>query len=191
MSGESEPSNETLMEIGRLCAAWSYLEARSEATLWGIVGADERLGPLITWRLDLPNRWSMILNYAPKKHDVETVEILRLINKDLTPVTRDRNIIVHGLVHAIAMVPVRPPYGTPLPPPHEFARIPCWTVFRGAQAGKNFAISSMAVSIVRENIQKIGTRVTSFNVQHGYTKVSQHEGQIENDWPKQIEESHQ
>jgi hypothetical protein len=38
-----EPSDTTHAEIGRLCMAWAVLEARSEATLRGILGADRKL----------------------------------------------------------------------------------------------------------------------------------------------------
>src|ERR1700730_5237407 len=99
-----EPSIETFEEIGRVCAAWDYLESVTEATVWGIIDADERLGPVITARLDLRGRWQMILEHAPKKLDAGKCEVLRKINKDLTPVMRDRNIIVHGLIHASIVV---------------------------------------------------------------------------------------
>jgi hypothetical protein len=51
-----EPSAETKQEIGQLCMAWSFLEAMSEKTLWGIIDADEKFGPLITWRLDVRSK---------------------------------------------------------------------------------------------------------------------------------------
>jgi hypothetical protein len=70
--------------------------------------------------------------------------------------------------------------------PHAFARIPCWTVFRGAEAGKNFEISTEAVITVRDNIVKIGNRVTDFNNRYGYTKSSPHTDHLESGWPKPI-----
>src|SRR3954451_7224689 len=88
-----EPSLDTFAEVGKLCVAWAYLEARTEATLWGILDVDERLGPLITPRLDLRGRWEMLLGQAPQRHTRDQIEILRRINKDLTPIMRDRNVI--------------------------------------------------------------------------------------------------
>lgn len=166
-----EPSPATNDEIGRLCMAWAVLEARTEATLWGILGADQRLGPVITWRLDLRGRWQMVLEHAPKKHTNDEVKELRSINSALIPVMRDRNIIVHGLVHALAIVdgPTAPAGYTFAQPP-RFERIPCWTVFRGSEAGKSFPVSAGAVHIVRNNIDRIADRVVTFNNRNGYAQ---------------------
>src|SRR5262249_50804280 len=135
-----EPTPKTMEEIGRLCGAWSYLEVLTEQTLWGILDADEKLGPVITWRLDMRSRWQLILEHAPKKHDSKDIDELRAINKDLATVTRDRNIIAHGLVHAAMNFPgERPEPGVVdhLLKDADVMRVPCWTVFRGAEAGKN------------------------------------------------------
>ena len=176
-------------EIGRLCAAWSHLEHETEVTLWGILGADDKLGPFITWRLDMRSRWQMILENAPKKHNEDDLKELRGINKDLTPAARDRNIIVHGLVHALLQLP---PGGIPRGVPitnieqHAMLRVPCWTVFRGAEAGKNFPVSTTAVEIVRTNLQKLGQRVTAFNIRHNYDQPPRTDPTIEKDWPKPL-----
>lgn len=180
-----EPSPETFEAAGRLCMAWSYLESQSESTLWGIVGADQQLGPLITWRLDLRNRWQMILEHASRKHDQIAVQQLRTINKDLVSVTRDRNIIVHGVAHATIVNKQNLTYGEIIGSAGDdlpFVKIPCWTVFRGAEAGKSFPISTKAVEIVRTNIVKMGERVVGFNKLHNYTESSV-TGKIEDDWP--------
>ncbi len=187
-----EPSNETFAEIGELCAAWAYLEAVTEATLWGILDADEKLGPLISARLDLRGRWMMILRHAPKKHTNTEIELLRDTNKDLTPVIRDRNIIVHGLVNAVMAFPAHmpPTLGTDVITKDfadpTFSRIPCWTIFRGADAGKSFPVSKAAAEIVRNNIVKITTRVENFNEQHSYRKFTLPAKQVETGWPVQI-----
>jgi hypothetical protein len=94
-----EASPAIFQEVGRLCSAWSFLEKRTENMLWGILDADERLGPIITWRLDLRGRWQLILKHAHKKHGADQIKELRNMNKDIVVVTRDRNIIVHGLIH--------------------------------------------------------------------------------------------
>lgn len=56
-----EPSPQTFEEIGRLCVAWSYLEHVTEQTIWGVLELDDKLGPLITTRLDMRGRWDLIL----------------------------------------------------------------------------------------------------------------------------------
>jgi len=193
MADAPEPTDATTIEMGRLCMAWSVLEGRTEATLWGILGADEKLGPIITWRLDLRGRWQLVLEHAPTRHNREEVEELRSINKSLTPVMRDRNIIIHGLVHAIMEIlgDRRPASGEVIPGglagPHTFARKPCWTVYRGSEAGKNFPISRDAVEIVRENVLKITDRVVAFNNAHNYKTTFRPRDTIEVDWPKRIE----
>ena len=143
--------------MGGLCLAWSVLEARTEATLWGILGADNKLGPVITWRLDIRGRWQMILEYAPNKHNKEDINELKTINSILTPIMRDRNIIIHGLVHSTMKItgPTTPKSGSRIAEPYVFVQPPCWTVFRGKEAGKNFPVSAQAVEIVCANILKI------------------------------------
>jgi hypothetical protein len=186
-----EPTPETFMEMGQLCSSWSYLEAVTEEVLWGILDADQRLGPLITWRLDMRSRWQLILEHAPKKHGAKEMEELRSINKHLRTVTRDRNIIVHGLVHAtLNLREPRPPRGQPaghLMIPENLMRIPCWTVFRGAEAGKNFPISTKAAKTVKENIGALARRVENFNARHGYPAGTPTNETIEADWPKPLE----
>lgn len=184
-----EPSPETKREIGTLCMAWAYLESVTETTLWGIVDATEKLGRLITWRLDMRSRWQMIIEYAPEKHDANAIAELKAINKALVPITRDRNIVVHGLVHAHVVKPPDAKYGDNFGPGHDldYVRKPCWTVFRGADAGKNFPMSGGAVEIVRQNIQSLGRRVTTFNLRHGYTLRTEHVAPIEQNWPTPLE----
>lgn len=72
-----EPSPETFKEIGVLCVAWSSLEKCAEATIWGLLVADEKLGTVITGRLDLRARFELILQHAPKKHSPADVQELR------------------------------------------------------------------------------------------------------------------
>jgi hypothetical protein len=186
-----EPTPETLIAIGKVCGAWSYLEAVTEQALWGILDAEEKLGPIISWRLDMRSRWQLILDHAPKKHDTEEMKELRAINKDLATITRDRNIIAHGLVHAALIFEgPRPPPGTHIDHPitdANLARVPCWTIFRGVEAGKNFPISTKAVEIVQENIQALARRVANFNQRHSYQKSSTPKETVEAEWPKPLE----
>lgn len=156
-----EPSPETFEEVGRLCAAWSYLELVTEQSIWGVLEVADKLGPVITSRLDMRGRWQLLLEWAPRKHEHRDLDELRSINVDMAAVGTDRNIIVHGIIHAsMALHEKPPPYtilgaaGATMP----FHRPPCWTVARGPNAGKNFPISKKAVETVRLNIQKVGKR---------------------------------
>jgi len=187
-----EPSRETFQEIGRLCSAWAALELHTEKTVWGIIGADDKLGPTITWRLDLRARWELILSHASRKHTEADIQELKAINKWLVTITRDRNIIVHGLIQALAAG--RPDdegkygdtvgeVGEPLP----FVRPPCWVIYRGAEAGKNFPVSTNAVVVVRTNIDKASDRLLRFNRRVGYTVSSTWGLEVEASWPKPIE----
>lgn len=185
-----EPLARTYREIGKLCAAWSHLEHRTEATLWGILGLDASLGPLISWKQDLRGRWQLIIDHASKKHDEKDVASLRSINKDIITAIRDRNIIIHGLVHARMALPSDLPRGSSIPggncPIYPMTSLPCWTVFRGEEKGKSFPISTEAVKIVVSNINKIGERLNVFNVTHNYHEASNPSTMIEQNWPKQL-----
>jgi hypothetical protein len=161
-----EPSPETFKEIGALCASWSCLEKYAEATIWGLLEADQRLGTVITRRLDLRARFELILQHAPRKHLPADVQERRNINKLLVIATRDRNIIIHGLINARIVTNAPVVHGATVPGglegPHNFSKIPCWTIFKGADAGKSFPISSQAVETQRFNqaiestIQRLG-----------------------------------
>jgi hypothetical protein len=187
---EREPTAKTMEEIGRLCGAWSYLELVTEVTLWGILEVDAKIGPVITYRLDMRGRWSLLMEWAPRKHATADLQELSNINTDVTTVNTDRNIIVHGIVHALAKTNLgaNPPPYTVLDAENitEFERVPCWTVSRGSAAGKNFPLSSGAVETVRLNIQKVGRRVATFNARFGYVKTVTPMPGIEVGWPKPL-----
>src|SRR5215218_6745857 len=106
----------------------------------------------------------MILEYAPRKHDDNAKAILRGINKDIVPIARDRNIIVHGVVHSQALLPGGAAFGDKLGRTEEvpLTRLVCWTIYKGAEAGKNFPVSSKAVKTVRKNVQQVGHRIVAF-----------------------------
>jgi len=128
--------------VGKLCVGWSYLEAETEMLIWGIADADQTTGPNLTWHLNLQDRWKLILQRAHEKHGESDLPRLRKLKEKIDVLVRDRNIIVHGLVHgkiSIPNVPTESPT-TVLPP--------VWTIFRGPDAGKNFPISESAVKIV-------------------------------------------
>jgi hypothetical protein len=135
-------------------------------------------------------RWQLILEYAPTKHDKTSVQMLRDINKDVALIAHDRNIV--GLVHATIETTERNvKLGTfvkvgKVGDPMKFGRPPCWTIFRGADAGKNFPISAKAVEIIRLNVQSVAERVVAFNQSHGYIKTAEPRDQIETEWPKPL-----
>jgi hypothetical protein len=187
-----EPSLETLAEIGRLCSAWSFLEAVTEHTLWGILKADERWGKIVSDRLDLQGFWQQILKYAPEAVSSTDLAELKSINKDVVTVTHDRNIIAHGRVHTMVRLPPgsQSPIYTVLGPvgaSYDFIRIPCWTIFKGASAGKNFPISTKAVEIVRCNVQKVADRVKDFNRRFGHFKGRLPGEDIVTAWPTPLQ----
>ncbi len=183
----SEPSEATYIEIGRLCSAWSFLEAVAETTLWGLLNVEERLGKIFTWQLDLRKRWEMILEHAPAKVDAVALDELRALNRLITIASRDRNIVVHGIVHAQAAIDIssaRTNIQVPAGADITWIRVPCWTVFKGADKGKNFPISTDAVRVVRTNVQKIAHRLRAFNAQHHFSDNFTANKEIETGWPK-------
>jgi hypothetical protein len=113
------------------------------------------------------------------------------MNKDIINVSRDRNIIVHGLIHGEAIIPgPRPEHGTAIPggtiPSFPFSRPPCWTIFKGDDKGKSFPVSFEAVRIVHSNIDILAERLRQFNKTHGYQTVSTISGGVEANWPKPL-----
>lgn len=187
---ETEPSASTFEQVGRLCAAWSYLETVTEQTVWGIIGIDSKVGRFITWRLDLRGRWQLILDEATNKHTADDQKFLRNINKRVGIVTRDRNIIVHGVIRALVPLDPAAKQGEVAAktgdPSLSFSLVPCWTVFRGAEAGKNFPISNNAVEMVLLNVQKTAKEIVDFNVRHKYSAINFPALTVEASWPKSL-----
>ncbi len=185
-----EPTISTFKEIGRLCVGWSFLESMTEATLWGILDLDNRLGPLISWKQDMRGRWALIVEYAPTKHDETAIATLRQINKDIQQVNADRNIVVHGLVHSTVTVPLDWEHGKAVPGGLQssvpFDMPPCWTIFRGEGKGRNYPISSSAVKIITENIHNIVVRLAEFNKTHNYIDRSTLNADIVASWPTRL-----
>jgi hypothetical protein len=186
MADDPEPSAGTMEEMGRLCGAWSFLELQTEMAIWGILGVADKLGPVITSRLDMRGRWQLLLEWAPRKHKPKELEELRLLNSDVTNVNVDRNIIVHGLVHAVGRRKDGGVIHGVDPKDIEYDREPCWTISRGPQAGKNFPVSKKAVEIVRVNIQTVGHKLRKFNARFGYTHKVTPMPEVEKGWPKPI-----
>lgn len=183
-----EPSPETFREVGRLCAAWAFLESLSEITLWGILKIDQDLGQTFTWRLGMRERWQMIVREAKRRLPQQDHEELNEIKKMLVSPMRQRNIVIHGVINATAAFQDQsPPHGTNIPADSiKFARHPCWTIFIGEDAGKNFKMSTQAVLMIIENIHKITNRVVAFNNSHSYTTRTKFHETLEEGWPVQL-----
>jgi hypothetical protein len=186
-----EPRSSTFREIGRLCSAWAALEMETEATLWGILSLQPSIGPHISWRRDLKSRWLLIVDAADQRHCTNDATFLRKMKKDIIIVSRDRNVIVHGLIHGEVIIPgPRREHGEVIPggsiPSVPFSKQPCWTIFKGEDKGKSFPVSVDAVRIVHSNIGVLAERLRQFNKTHGYKIVSTISGGVEANWPKPL-----
>jgi len=113
-------------EVGRLCAAWAYLEMRIEQKIWSTLSITEEIGAYITQSLDARRRWEMLIEVLKSKNAPE-YEIFKEKNKIMRDLIRDRNLIVHGLVawsyeaeQAVWIVPKGAYAGTPTPATKEF-----------------------------------------------------------------------
>jgi hypothetical protein len=174
MIAPSEPTDATKAEIGSLCGAWAFLEHVTEQAIWGILKLDRQIGAHVTWRLDMKMRWELLLKVAAD-HLPGEIAFLRKTNKRVTTCTRDRNIIVHGVIHGLLEG------GDPSKP------VAFWTVFRGADAGKRFQVSTEAVSIVRENLRILGMEMLVFNHRNRFpAHDSITGGTAEDHWPKRF-----
>ena len=176
------PIPEEIFEAtGKLCAAWSYLEFATEKTIWGTLGVLEQAGREYTWPLDLRQRWKLIIKEAPVKHTNADQQFLASINNKIDILCRDRNIIVHGLIHAVVKDPSTQEGvvtgGT-------FDRQPAWSIFRGINGGKSYPMSLRAIEVVRDNIGKTTKLVAEFNERHHYTEKTTPSDLLEKDWPK-------
>lgn len=191
-----EPSPHTLTAVGILCVTYASLEHTAEATIWGLLDVNQRLGPILTHSLDLRNRLQRIVEYAEGKHSAEDIELLKQINKQSISVVRDRNIIVHGIIHQNLTTQLPSQIGDMMvigvASGKAFAagfgdtavnRPPCWTIFKGESKGKSFPVSVAAVNIVVQNIMKLQTALLIFNRKHGYTLSSTFSDDVEQNWP--------
>jgi hypothetical protein len=185
-----EPSPKTHEEVGRLCAAWAYLETVSEHTLWGVLETDQRWGEIISARLDLQSFWKLILEQAESKLEPDDFRELREINKSIIVVSRHRNIIVHGRIHASVTLGEQP-----LPAYHslgpdagggEVLRVPCWTIFKGPDARRSFPISTEAAEVVRTNVQILARKVEDFNKRYGHFEGRMPDPVVVTDWPPSL-----
>ena len=184
-----EPSLATLREIGRLCIAWSYFERVSEIALRTVLRDDDQWNELIESDLDIRRMWERIVSEAERKLPKGEIVELRLIVGDLATVKRDRNIIVHGVVGAILEMPndETPPVFAAVPASaYKASRVPCWTINKGTVGGKNFPISTEAVTIVLDNIIQLSRQTEAFNTRLGCVKGRGATENIETGWPTSL-----
>jgi len=171
---------EIYQAIGQLCSGWSSLEYVTEHLTRGILQGDNTTTPEETWRLSLRDRWKLILKEAPKKHNGNDLQTLETINERIPILVKDRNIIIHGLIH---MWISNPQIIDGKVVSGIVERVPAVTIFRGSEAGKNFPISEQAVRIVYANVLKVNNEIYAFNKDHGYTKGTIPSDELEQNWP--------
>ena len=126
------PPRSLFEQTGRLCAAWAYLEYMIEEKIWHLLGIDETLGEYITYPLDGRGRWSLMMALLKEK-DQDEHDRLKPLTQRMEIVTRDRNLIVHGLIGV-----------------SENGLT--WTVYRGAYKAKPQPASQEFVEKTREEI---------------------------------------
>lgn len=162
----------------------------SEKTLWGILGLNHKLAEAFLWRMQLSSKWQAIKREAKKTMPEQDHLTLKALGTAVDACARDRNIVVHGVVHAMAKYEGDPPptgaiMGT-AERPVEFIVQPCWTIFMGEDAGKNFLICPESVEIIIGNVQRVAQRILEFNVAHSFTAGTPMRDTIEEGWPKPL-----
>lgn len=131
-----EIPDEFFEEIGRLCTAWAFLEYVIEREIHRRLNGSPETLDLITSKLDAKGRWELLCQITKGK-DADAHAALKAKTADMTSVTRDRNLIVHGLVKW------NPDDGM------------CWAVAKGAYAGKAQPASVDFVSGIRKAVQDL------------------------------------
>ncbi len=186
-----EPSEQTHIEVGRLCAAWAALEVETEVLIWGMLKIDQSVGEFLTWKLGIRERWQLVVKIAKRVLGKDDALILRKIQGQVESVANDRNVVVHGLVYAEMRHTVPGPRGTVVEkvamPGLQFITPPSWRVFMGPHANIRFPISTEAVRIIRENVQGLLDQVTKINNKQGFEKYSASPTEVAQDWPKKLE----
>lgn len=186
----AEPSPETNEQIGRVCTAFAALEMHTEVLILGMLRLNQDQARAFVWRMQLQQRWQLICRESKSLLQPDDQSSLRTLKKRVERVARDRNIVVHGLVTAFIVAPSTPPrFGAIIstvqaPPP--FQSPPCWTMFMGEDAGKNFPISTEAVRMIYSNIIELNEEVARFNEAHGYATPSFRSKIVERDWPLRL-----
>ncbi|MBZ0163116.1 MAG: hypothetical protein K8H74_10430 [Notoacmeibacter sp.] len=162
-----EPTMATRREVGTLCQAWSFLDLVSDILLYGLTNPSDEVISILSEKMEMRSKWENIFKLAKDKLSASDLAELKTIKKLIETVASDRNIIIHGEVSAdIAAFPAQA----------------FWTIWKGANAGKRFPISTEAARIVCENVQYVANSVVDLNKKLGFGTRKTH-GEVVKDWP--------
>lgn len=100
-------SPEQLEAVGRIAAAWSYLESVLEAAIWSLCVLEESRGRALTTHMNLKMRIESLQTLLHVLGDDESARELSRRRKRIEKLGQKRNEIVHGLW-------VRGEYGSPM-----------------------------------------------------------------------------
>jgi hypothetical protein len=128
--------------VGRLCAAWAFLEVVVATKVWQMIGLTEPMGRLVTDNLDLRRRWQLLIDVAELTGVVHLHQLYKSKTNALTDLTRDRNLIVHGAV-------------TLNPGDKTF----CWQIDRGAYAGRRIPAKAKTVIATKDAVNTFANEV--------------------------------
>jgi hypothetical protein len=191
MASESEPSNATYQKIGALCVAWAYLEMQTEKAMRGLLALTEPQTKMFVWGIKVTDRCARLKEAAKGKITGDELRDFNLLCTQISQTADERNVIVHGLVHAAVKRPSSIPNDGVLSahnklPEEIIAQVPCWTVFQGTGKGKNYPISTTAVETVLSKIQTLADRLRKFNTAHQFNYNPSVGDQIEANWPSPL-----
>jgi len=159
----------------------------SERTLCGVLRITPDISKALIWHLPLRQRWQVIVRESKSRLPVEKVELLRQLSKRIEKIARDRNIVVHGVIHAKISAVSKTKRGDKLPLRQaEYSRAPCWTIYIGEDAGKNFPISKLALQKIIANIQNVTNELEVFNSEHNFVIGTDPDDYVQTDWPKSL-----
>ncbi len=144
-------SDELMIEIGRLCCAWSFLEYEVERTIWGLLRIGIDVGQHITYKLDMRGRWELLAQIATEHLNPSYRNTLGKIKEKMGQLTADRNLYIHGLVVAKG-------------PEFNIMSI----VYRGKGAGKPVPIFAEKIAATRTAVQDAARKLAAFNDHKNY-----------------------
>lgn len=93
--GEIPP--EQLDWIGRVAAAWSYLEVSPDDLIWHLLDLDDEDGKIMTSRNDSNRKVQLIRSLAANHLSPTKFGELKRLPDTITALQEDRNFIVHGI----------------------------------------------------------------------------------------------
>lgn len=128
-------------EVGRLCAAWAFLEHSVEQEIWHLLGLREELGSVFTDNMDLQRRWDTLLKVSREQGSLLHGSYLTE-RKAIETITRDRNLIVHGRIDWR---------------PGEASRM--WVISRGYYSDKRTPVSAEFVRRTQGEIRRLARAI--------------------------------